>query len=154
MHSAAVSNWTRSRGEPLPHLRLSPRFFSRPSFLLPYPYASYFENRMITRLRSRFPATCSRFGGVEGEYILSVERESGGGTIRRRATWPFSRERARRQGRERKVQGRRRIGGAPLLYRKVAWGVDARIHMHIHMRERSSRRSRTTICVERSFGSV
>lgn len=28
---------------------------------------------MITRLRSRFPATCSRSGGVEGEYILSGE---------------------------------------------------------------------------------
>lgn len=28
---------------------------------------------MITRLRSRFPATCSRSGGVEGEYILSRE---------------------------------------------------------------------------------
>lgn len=28
---------------------------------------------MITRLRSRFPATCSRSAGVEGEYILSGE---------------------------------------------------------------------------------
>lgn len=36
--------------------------------------ASYFVNRMITRLRSRAPrATCSRFAGVEGEYILSGE---------------------------------------------------------------------------------
>lgn len=36
--------------------------------------ASYFVNRMITRLRSRAPrATCSRSAGVEGEYILSGE---------------------------------------------------------------------------------
>lgn len=37
------------------------------------PYAFYFENRMITRLRYRFPATCSRSEKVEGEYILSGE---------------------------------------------------------------------------------
>lgn len=46
--------------------------FLRP-FLGSCPYVSYFKNRMITRLRSKFPATCSRSGGVEGEYILSRE---------------------------------------------------------------------------------
>lgn len=54
---------------PFPHLSL----FSRSSLRWSLRWSSYFENRMITRLRSRFPATCSRSGRVEDEYILLVE---------------------------------------------------------------------------------
>lgn len=85
-------------------------FLLRP-FLGSCPYASYFENRMITRLRSRFPATCSRSGGVEGEYILSREALSAEALQRSRSRVSYL-EGERGQRRERRFQGRRRRIGA------------------------------------------
>lgn len=106
---------------------------------------------MITRLRSRFPATCSRFGGVEGEYILSMERIQGRyytSTQRGRSRVSELGGRDERGGfkDEGESRSRRRV---PLLYGKVAWGVDARIHTHIYTCAYTSRRGRATVCVER-----
>lgn len=83
---------------------------------------------MITRLRSRFPATCSRSGRVEGEYILSGEALSVEALQRSRSRVSYlegdSDERGSFKDEEGESEPEERF------YYRIAWGVDARTHTH------------------------
>lgn len=98
-------------------LHLSSSFFPISSLC-----ASYFVNRMITRLRSRAPrATCSRSAGVEGEYILSGEVPAKRGTSHNVAAlaWATSEAETREEGSRTKKENRR---AALLLYERLRGG--------------------------------
>jgi len=81
---------------------------------------------MITRLRSRFPATCSRSGGVEGEYILSGEALSAEALQRSRSRVSYLEGSSDVRGGFKDEEGESEP--EERFYYRIAWGVDARTH--------------------------